>query len=222
MSLSFSCSCQSLQALIVPIPASRIRVTRQVDRHACLLHHIRGQTRAPRLPALCHRGARLICRLLKVTVRCLVSSPVMLRISSAIPTPDFGASARPDACSGGCTEDQVCAIAEPVPSSVSSSQAQPAHICVSKADYPRREIATRFANPRIDGYGYQAITVNPNPAVVYQNTHIDVSIGNSGANNAFGITVDLAFNDWGLSFNGWQPIGSQVTLFTFTLRCLVT
>lgn len=71
----------------------------------------------------------------------------------------------------------------------------------------------------MDGYGYQAITVNPNPAIVYQNTHIDVKIGNSGANNAFGITVDLAFNDWGLSFNGWQPIGSQVSLFPFTVRC---
>lgn len=94
-------------------------------------------------------------------------------------------------------------------------------MCVAKADYPIREIATRLANPRIDGYGYQAITVNPNPAVVFQNTHIDVKIGNSGANSASGITVDLAFNDWGLSFNGWQPIGSQVELLAFSVRCSV-
>ncbi len=54
------------------------------------------------------------------------------------------------------------------------------------------------------------ITVNPNPAVTYANTHIDVEIENNGANAASGIHVLLSYNDWGLSFNGWQPIDTEV------------
>lgn len=64
------------------------------------------------------------------------------------------------------------------------------------------------ANPKIPAYGYGTIVPSPNPAVVSENTHITVAVENDGDATATNVMVKLSFNDWGVTFQGWQEIGT--------------
>ncbi len=92
------------------------------------------------------------------------------------------------------------------------------------ADAGRVEAA---ANPKLPFYGYNAIVPSPNPAIVNQNTSIAVSVENDGDATATNVGVAVNYNDWGVTFSGWQPIGTanipsiaaaatETTSFNFT------
>jgi len=65
------------------------------------------------------------------------------------------------------------------------------------------------ADPAVSYYGYMEIMPNPNPAIAGENTHISVTVSNQGAAAATNVAVQLSFNDWGVTFMGWQPIGVE-------------
>jgi hypothetical protein len=66
--------------------------------------------------------------------------------------------------------------------------------------------AAAGANPAVPFYGYGAIVANPNPAVLGETTQITVTIANPGDAPATNVRVKLSFNDWGVTFFGWQEI----------------
>lgn len=63
------------------------------------------------------------------------------------------------------------------------------------------------ADPAFTFYGYGEIVPDPNPAIVNETTHISVTVHNLGNEEATNVQVKLSFNDWGVTFQGWQEIG---------------
>jgi hypothetical protein len=64
-------------------------------------------------------------------------------------------------------------------------------------------------NPNIPFYGSGGvITATPSYPIVGQNTHITVTVGNSGDQTATNVRVKISFNDWGVTFMGWQEIST--------------
>lgn len=65
------------------------------------------------------------------------------------------------------------------------------------------------ANPNIPFYGGGGtITANPQYPIVGENTHIAVIVGNSGPQAATNVRVKISFNDWGVTYSGWQEIAT--------------
>lgn len=62
------------------------------------------------------------------------------------------------------------------------------------------------ADPAFTFYGYQEIVADPSPAIAGENTHITVTVRNPGDLPATNVMVKLSFNDWGVTFQGWQEI----------------
>jgi hypothetical protein len=67
-------------------------------------------------------------------------------------------------------------------------------------------VSAADADPGFSFYGYGVIAPVPNPAIVDENTHITVTVSNTGADTATNVSVKLSFNDWGVTFQGWQEI----------------
>lgn len=70
-------------------------------------------------------------------------------------------------------------------------------------------IARAQANPSIPFYGYGAIVANPSFPIAGENAVINVTVSNTGDEAATNVQVKLSFNDWGVTFFGWQEIGTQ-------------
>jgi hypothetical protein len=70
-------------------------------------------------------------------------------------------------------------------------------------------IAGAQANPAIPFYGYGAIVANPSFPIVGENAVITVTVSNTGSSAASNVQLKLSFNDWGVTFMGWQEIGTQ-------------
>ncbi len=70
-------------------------------------------------------------------------------------------------------------------------------------------VAHAQANPAIPFYGYGAIVANPSFPIAGENAVITVTVGNPGSSAATNVQVKLSFNDWGVTFFGWQEIGTQ-------------
>jgi hypothetical protein len=63
------------------------------------------------------------------------------------------------------------------------------------------------ANPQIPFYGGNGtITATPHYPIVGEPTEIQVVVGNSGDADASNVQVKISFNDWGVTFQGWQEI----------------
>ena len=67
------------------------------------------------------------------------------------------------------------------------------------------------ADPAFSFYGYKKIVPDPNPAITNENTHITVTVTNRGDQPATNVRVKLSYNDWGVTFQGWQEI-DEVTI----------
>ncbi len=63
------------------------------------------------------------------------------------------------------------------------------------------------ANPSIS-WNYGTITATPQYPIVGESAHIAVVVGNSGPDTATGVQVKISFNDWGVTFQGWQEIAT--------------
>jgi len=66
--------------------------------------------------------------------------------------------------------------------------------------------AVADADPAFSFYGYQQIVANPSPAIANENTQITVTVANLGDAPATNVHVKLSYNDWGVTFQGWQEI----------------
>jgi hypothetical protein len=66
------------------------------------------------------------------------------------------------------------------------------------------------ANPTIPFYGGGgAIVANPQYPIVGETAHITVTVGNTSATDAAtNVRVKISFNDWGVTFFGWQEIAT--------------
>ena len=82
-------------------------------------------------------------------------------------------------------------------------------IAAAAAAFPAT--ASTGANPGLAFYGYGQIVADPPYPVVGQPANVAVTVTNSGDAPATNVAVKLSFNDWGVTFNGWQEIGT-VTL----------
>lgn len=71
-------------------------------------------------------------------------------------------------------------------------------------------VAHAGANPQIPFYGYGAIVANPAFPIAGENTHVTVNVSNNGDAPATNVRVRLSFNDWGVTFMGWQQMGETV------------
>jgi len=69
------------------------------------------------------------------------------------------------------------------------------------------------ANPGLPFYGYGAIVATPHYPIVGENTHIAVTVGNTGDTDAHNVQLKISFNDWGVTYQGWQEIAT-VTIAT--------
>ncbi|HNQ88122.1 MAG TPA: CARDB domain-containing protein [Verrucomicrobiota bacterium] len=65
-------------------------------------------------------------------------------------------------------------------------------------------------NPQVPFYGWGSITATPAYPIVGENTHIQVVVGNTGDEPASNVQVQVSFNDWGVTFSGWQSIGTVI------------
>lgn len=63
------------------------------------------------------------------------------------------------------------------------------------------------ANPSI-GWNFGTITATPHYPIVGESTHIAVVVTNPGDAPANNVQVKLSFNDWGVTFQGWQEIAT--------------
>ncbi len=62
-------------------------------------------------------------------------------------------------------------------------------------------------NPYLPFYGSGGtITASPAYPIVGENAHIAVIVGNSGDQPATNVRLKISFNDWGVTFMGWQEI----------------
>ena len=77
---------------------------------------------------------------------------------------------------------------------------------VALALLPARVLAQ--ANPGMPFYGYGSIVSNPAYPIVGEAASIAVTVGNTGTAAATNVQVKLSFNDWGVTFQGWQEIGT--------------
>eukprot|EP00961_Rhodomonas_salina_P164969 2222973-Rhodomonas_salina.1 len=84
--------------------------------------------------------------------------------------------------------------------------------------------ASAQSNPQIDLLGYGSIVAVPNPPLVGDVTTVFVVVGNDGNVRATGVSVTLAWNLFGLSFAGWEDIGTQVASpvlsHAFAIQCM--
>lgn len=64
------------------------------------------------------------------------------------------------------------------------------------------------ANPSLPFYGGGTITVTPHYPIVGESTHLEVVVKNTGDAPATNVKVRISFNDWGVTFNGWQEIAT--------------
>lgn len=62
-------------------------------------------------------------------------------------------------------------------------------------------------NPSFPFYGWGSIVATPSSPIVGEEAHIAVYVTNSGDAPATNVKVKLSFNDWGITFWGWQEIG---------------
>ncbi len=79
------------------------------------------------------------------------------------------------------------------------------------------------ANPSI-GWNYGTITATPHYPIVGEPAHLAVVVTNPGDAAATNVRVKISFNDWGVTFQGWQeiitltvpsiPAGGQTTVET--------
>ncbi|MBM3493157.1 MAG: hypothetical protein FJX72_02360 [Armatimonadetes bacterium] len=70
-------------------------------------------------------------------------------------------------------------------------------------------VARAQANPAMPFYGYGAIVANPAYPIAGENAVITVDVTNTGDQPATNVQVKLSFNDWGVTFMGWQEIGTE-------------
>ncbi|MBI5504335.1 MAG: hypothetical protein HY899_06015 [Deltaproteobacteria bacterium] len=68
--------------------------------------------------------------------------------------------------------------------------------------------ALAAANPGLPFYGYGSIVPVPSPAIVNETTVTTVTVSNDGDAPATNVQVKLSYNDWGVTFSGWQQIGT--------------
>jgi len=68
------------------------------------------------------------------------------------------------------------------------------------------------ANPGIANYGWGQIVATPHFPIVGETATISVSIRNNGTAPATNVQVKLSFNDWGVTFFGWQQLGTTQTI----------
>lgn len=61
------------------------------------------------------------------------------------------------------------------------------------------------ANPSIS-WNYGTITATPQYPIVGEPAHIAVIVNNTGDTPATNVRVKISFNDWGVTFQGWQEI----------------
>jgi hypothetical protein len=70
--------------------------------------------------------------------------------------------------------------------------------------------ASPGANPGMAFYGYGQIVADPPYPVAGEPADLAVTITNSGDAPATNVAVKLSFNDWGVTFQGWQEIGTVI------------
>eukprot|EP00961_Rhodomonas_salina_P285137 3852995-Rhodomonas_salina.1 len=58
--------------------------------------------------------------------------------------------------------------------------------------------------------GMYAIRPDPSPGIVDELNQITVLTMNYGGSDATGVEVELNYNDWGVTYHGWQTIGTTV------------
>jgi hypothetical protein len=76
--------------------------------------------------------------------------------------------------------------------------------------------ATASVNPNLPFYGSGGtITADPAYPIVGENTHLEVVVSNNGDADALSVQVKASLNDWGVTFSGWQEIGT-VTIPSIT------
>lgn len=68
--------------------------------------------------------------------------------------------------------------------------------------------AAADANPRILNYGWGQIVADPHYPIVDETATIAVTVHNDGPDPATNVQVKLSFNDWGVTFMGWQQMGA--------------
>lgn len=68
--------------------------------------------------------------------------------------------------------------------------------------------ASAQANPKLLNYGWGQIVANPHYPIVGETATISATISNGGTAPATNVQVKLSFNDWGVTFNGWQQMGT--------------
>lgn len=66
-------------------------------------------------------------------------------------------------------------------------------------------------NPTVPFYGWGAIVATPSYPIVGEQANITVRVDNTGDAEATNVRVKLSYNDWGVTFFGWQEIG-EVTI----------
>jgi len=68
--------------------------------------------------------------------------------------------------------------------------------------------ASAQAIPKLLNYGWGQIVANPHYPIVGETATISATISNGGTAPATNVQVKLSFNDWGVTFNGWQQMGT--------------
>jgi hypothetical protein len=64
------------------------------------------------------------------------------------------------------------------------------------------------SNPLVPFYGSGGtIVADPHYPIVGENTHFQVVVSNDGSDPATNVQLKLSFNDWGVTYQGWQEIG---------------
>lgn len=72
--------------------------------------------------------------------------------------------------------------------------------------------ASAQANPKLKDYGWGQIVANPHYPIVGETATISATITNDGVAPATNVQVKLSFNDWGVTFMGWQQMGTIQTI----------
>jgi len=92
---------------------------------------------------------------------------------------------------------------------VSGSYLGGVETCPSGGGLRRRLLqAAAAADPGFPVYGHLAIKPEPSPGMVGEVNEITMLVQNFGAAAAMDVVVKLSFNDWGVTFQGWQEIGT--------------
>lgn len=72
--------------------------------------------------------------------------------------------------------------------------------------------ASAQANPKFLNYGWGQIIANPHYPIVGETATISATVANDGDAPATNVQVKLSFNDWGVTFMGWQQMGTTQTI----------